>query len=102
MSKETLINDREKDFKGKLFVLTNEEKKHLVDKDTFRGRIFGFLTRSYYRRFKLFEEGSLTYAYVFKTWNNSFGSDKPYPIWFLFSPEKYFLKNYFDYYIKNY
>lgn len=93
MDYEQIITNFQKDFKGKVWTLNSEEKKHLLDKDTPRGRMFGFLTMSYYKRLKLFEEGTFTYAYCFKTWNNSYGSDRPYPVWFIFSPESYFNKN---------
>lgn len=93
MKSEEIILNFEKEFKGKLWTLTLEEKKHLLDRDTPRGRMFGFLTKAYHKRYKLFECGNFAYAYCFKSWDNSYGSDRPYPIWFLFSPESHFIKN---------
>ena len=93
MFDQKLIKDLESDFKGKLLTLTKDEKNHLVDKDTMRGKLLGIFTSAYYKRYRLFEQGMFAYSYVFKSWNNSFGSDKPYPVWMLFSPEEYFLKS---------
>lgn len=70
-----------------------KELQFLTDKDTFRGKCFGFLTSNYYKRKKLVLMGELVYGYTFKTWSNNVTSDNPYPTWVMFSPDSSFLKN---------
>lgn len=68
-----------------------EDVAYIGGKDTFNGKMLGFLTAEYYRRERLIREGSLIYGYVFRTWTNEVTFTKPFPTWILFSPSKEFV-----------
>lgn len=65
----------------------------IAGKDTFKGKMLGFLTADYYRRSKLIMEGNIIYGYVYRTWTNEVTYTRPYPTWVLFSPAKEFIDN---------
>jgi hypothetical protein len=61
----------------------------LSGKDSFRGRLRGFMTRAYYQRTRLIETSEVFYAYVFQSWTNDIEEKgDSYPTWLLFSPER--------------
>jgi hypothetical protein len=82
-----LINDINANWLVARTSFTKANIAHISDKDTFRGKICGFMTSSYHKRSKLINQGEIYYAYVFKTWTND-NSDNMvrYPTWLLFSP----------------
>lgn len=73
---------------------TKEDLTRLSNKDTFRGKMFGFLTREYYQRTKLIRESDLFFAFVFQEWSNNVqGEELRHPTWLLFSPSLEVNKN---------
>lgn len=79
-------------FNSQRLSFKKEDISFIAGKDTFKGKMLGFLTRDYYRREKLIKEGNLIYGYAFRTWTNEITFTKPYPVWFLFSPAPEFLE----------
>ncbi|MDY0345692.1 MAG: hypothetical protein WCR77_03155 [Bacilli bacterium] len=70
-----------------------EDIAYIAGKDTFKGKMLGFLTTDYYRREKLIRGGQLIYGYVYRTWTNEVTYTRPYPMWILFSPAQEFIDN---------
>ena len=69
--------------------LDKEEIAFIGGKDSFRGRLRGFMTRVYYQRSKLIQTSEVFYAYVFQSWTNDVEEkNDSYPTWLLFSPSK--------------
>jgi len=73
-------------FDEKRLSLSKEDIRFLSGKDSFKGKMLGFLTSDYYRREKLIREGELIYGYVYRAWTNEITYTRPYPTWVLFSP----------------
>jgi hypothetical protein len=62
---------------------------YLAYQDSFRHRLEGFLTRSYYQRKKMILTSEIFYGYAFQDWrNDESGFANEYPTWVLFSPSK--------------
>jgi hypothetical protein len=69
--------------------LDKEEIAFVAGKDSFRGRLRGFLTHAYYQRTSLIKTSEIYLAYVFQSWTNDVEQKgDSYPTWLLFSPEK--------------
>jgi len=78
-------------WQAKRITLSGKETAYIGNKATLRGKMLGFLTSSYYKRTKLIEQGSVSYAYVFKEWSNDVqGEDPQHPTWMVFSPASKF------------
>lgn len=85
-----LLENLSASFAEKKLTFKKEDVAFIAGKDTFKGKMLGFLTTDYYRREKLIRGGDLVYGYVFRTWTNEVTFTKPYPMWVLFSPAKEF------------
>lgn len=67
--------------------LSKEDLAYLSYQDTFRHRLEGFMTNTYYRRKKMIMGSDILYCYVFQDWSNDErGMGDEYPTWMLFSP----------------
>lgn len=85
-----LLGNLEKHFQEKKVLFKKEDFAYIAGKDTFKGKMLGFLTTDYYRREKLIRGGNLIYGYVFRAWTNEVTFTRPYPMWILFSPSQTF------------
>ena len=88
-----ILTDLIANYDQKRLLFKKEDVSFIADKDTFRGKMLGFLTTEYYRRGKLIKEGNVVYGYVYRTWTNEVTYTRPYPTWVLFSPAKEFIDN---------
>lgn len=73
--------------------LSKDEVKYISNKDTFRNKMKGFLTLSYYKRDKLIRTGNTVIGYVYKEWTNDMDGKQNPLIWVLTSPESKLLDN---------
>ena len=86
LNKQIITEVREK-FRLKQGSFTKDEMKYNANKDTFKGKITGFLTLEYYQREKLFNTGNIFYALSYKEYHEHAEKDKKmFPVWVLFSP----------------
>src|SRR5574344_1050994 len=68
--------------------LDKSEIAYIAGKDSFRGRLRGFLTHAYYQRTQLIQSSEIYWAYVFQSWTNDVDQKgDSYPTWLLFSPD---------------
>lgn len=82
-----MIEEVRKNFSSKQGAFTKDEMAYNTNKDTFRGRITGFMTSSYYKREKLYNQGVVYYALAFKDYREHAEKDKKLvPVWVLLSP----------------
>lgn len=88
-----LLEQERKSFSERQPLLTKEDVKYISGKDSFKGKVTGFLTRRYYQKEKLIRNGELFYGYVFSTWNLSTDWDSPMIFYILFSPERKIMEN---------
>lgn len=87
MSYKEMIEEIRKNFSSKQGAFTKEEMRYNTNKDTFRGCITGFMTSSYYKREKLYNQGFIYYALSFKEYREHTEKDKRIvPVWVLLSP----------------
>ena len=86
LNKQIITEVREK-FRLKQGSFTKDEMKYNANKDTFKGKITGFLTLEYYQREKLLNTGNIFYALSYKEYHEHAEKDKKmFPVWVLFSP----------------
>lgn len=87
-----LLEEQRKFYKEKCPFFTDDEIKFISGKDTFKGKLTGFLTKEYYQREKLIKFGDISYGYVFQEFyaNSNDSSDLT---WILFSPEQKLAEN---------
>ena len=75
LNKQIITEVREK-FRLKQGSFTKDEMKYNANKDTFKGKITGFLTLEYYQREKLFNTGNIFYALSYKEYHEHAEKDK--------------------------
>lgn len=63
-----------------------KERAFLAGKDSFRGRLLGIFSASYYQRERLIAKGEVIYGYAFRDYEEGDNRDFTYPTWVLFSP----------------
>jgi len=88
-----LLENERKSFLEKQPLFTKEDLKFISGKDTFKGKLTGFLNKNYYQREKLIRNGELFYGYVFSFWRQSTNWDSPAIFYILFSPERKIMEN---------
>ncbi|MFA5481159.1 MAG: hypothetical protein WC282_02075 [Bacilli bacterium] len=93
MFQESILKNLSASFDAERTKFTKKDVAFIAGKDSFKGKMLGFLTFDYYRREKLIREGNLVYGYAYRAWTNEVTYTKPYPIWVLFSPAKEFVEN---------
>ena len=89
----SLLENERKAFSEKQALFTKEDLKYISGKDSFKGKLTGFLTKNYYQREKLIQNGELFYGYVFSFWGQSINGDSPTIFYILFSPERKIMEN---------
>ena len=89
----SLLENERKAFSEKQPLFTKEDLKYISGKDSFKGKLTGFLTKNYYQREKLIQNGELFYGYVFSFWGQSINGDSPTIFYILFSPERKIMEN---------
>ena len=83
------INEINQEWFQKWVTLDKKEISYISNKETFRTRLVGFMTSSYFKRSQLIKEGDILFAYSFKEWTNEVRKEIfDYPTWIIFSPEK--------------
>jgi len=87
------LDNLQNNFVEKRLSFKKNDIAYIAGKDTFKGKMLGFLTMDYYRREKLIAGGDIVYGYLFRTWTNEITYTRPYPLWVLFSPAKEFADN---------
>ncbi len=70
-------------------IWTEADYKRLTGKDSFSGRMLGFLTRGYRERDRLWKSGRIVWGYVYRTYTDR-DFNHPYLAWVLFSPQSIF------------
>jgi hypothetical protein len=88
-----ILANLQENFEKRRLSFKKEDIAYIAGKDTFKGKMLGFLTTDYYRREKLIRGGEIIYGYIYRTWTNEITFTKPYPTWVLFSPSKEFVNN---------
>ncbi len=84
-----IINEINQEWLQKRVTLDKREMSFITSRDSFRRRLVGFMTSSYYKRENLVKEGDVFFAYSFKEWTNEAQQEVfDYPTWIIFSPEK--------------
>ena len=70
MDYKNILSSINESWLSKRVLLSKDEIRHMSDKDSFRGKIHGFLTRAYYKRKDLIVTGEIVYCLAFKSWSN--------------------------------
>lgn len=88
-----LLSEQRGFYKKQSNLLCNDEVKWLAGKDSFKGRLTGFLTAAYHKREKVIRTGEIFYGYVFQAYRNSLKDDSDSLLWILYSPEQRIMEN---------
>lgn len=74
-------------WESKRLTLSKSDIAFIAGKDTFKGKISGFLTSGYWHRGKLIRNGELLVGYAFKSLvRNLEDAKEDFPTWVIFSP----------------
>lgn len=84
------LNQVREHYQKAALLFDKDDKKYNECKDTFRGRLTGFLTPEYYQRKKLFLNGEINYGYVYRSFQTPEQQDYILT-WVITSPEEYYL-----------
>ncbi len=90
--KEILLEIRES-YISSVPLFNKDDENYQCLKDYRFGRLHGIFTPDYHKRKRLFKEGIITYAYVFKSYQNKMDEDQDYPIWLIISPSTKYIDN---------
>lgn len=86
MDYKNILSSINESWLSKRVLLSKDEIRHMSDKDSFRGKIHGFLTRAYYKRKDLIVTGEIVYCLAFKSWSNDLSDNAiRYRSWVIFS-----------------
>ena len=92
MDFEKIIQEANVLYEKERLSFTKKDYAFLLNRETLKNRLLGFLTLNYYKRKKVFENGKVSFGYVFQQWDFHKGSYE-HPIWILHSPSLKVEKN---------
>ena len=85
MDWKALCEEAERNYGKEAPIASGRLLSFLLNRDSLRTRLLGFMTRAYWSRKKLLKQGKVIYAYAFREWG--FGERSlEHPVWILHSP----------------
>ena len=85
MDWRSLCEEAERNYGKEAPLASGKLLSFLLDRDSLRTRLLGFMTKAYWSRKRLLKEGKVAYGYAFREW--SFGERAlEHPVWIVHSP----------------